>query len=479
MKLTKAISMAIVLLFIFSSVPAQSKLVVSVNDSSISLPPNYLRQVKSKVDKYHHRITGKTEKTLAKLAKWENKIHSLLQKANPQAAASLFDNQLTFAAVLEKYQHGQAIAAQYGRQYDAYRDKLKGTVKYLNQYNDSGSSKLTGLQTKLQRLDSVANNTEAIQQFIKERRQQLVQQAVQYIGKSKYLQKINKESWYYIETLRNYRELFTDEGKAEELAKKLLQKIPGFNEFLQKNSVLSGLFSVPGSGSATQSLAGLQTRASVQSIMQQQFGSSSGAMQELRNNVQNAQAQLAQLKDKIANAGGGSSSDALPDYAPKNTQNTKTFLQRIDLGSNLQHQRSSSFLPAASDIGLSVGYKLNDRSTAGIGISGRVGWGKNIQHIHMTAEGVGLRSFVEWKLKTKGSFWLSGGAELNYQSRFYSTAVFNNFSNWQRSALLGVQKKYRVGKKLKGSMSLLYDFLYNMQLPVRQPVVFRIGYSLK
>jgi hypothetical protein len=36
-----------------------------------------------------------------------------------------------------------------------------------------------------------------------------------------------------------------------------------------------------------------------------------------------------------------------------------------------------------------------------------------------------------------------------------------------------------VGKKLKGSMSLLYDALYNQQVPVRQPVVFRVGYSLK
>jgi hypothetical protein len=112
-------------------------------------------------------------------------------------------------------------------------------------------------------------------------------------------------------------------------------------------------------------------------------------------------------------------------------------------------------------------------------MSGRVGWARNFQNIRITGEGLGFRSFFNWKLKSKGSFWLTGGAELNYQSRFYSTTILNNFSNWQQSALIGVMKKYSVGKKLKGTMSVLYDALYNLQVPTRQPVVFRIGYSLR
>jgi hypothetical protein len=454
----------------------------SGTDSIINIPSKYIKQVDDKVDKYYNRITGKTEKTLAKLSKWENKIHALLRKANPAAAERLFgNNSITFTKLLEQYKQGAAIAANYGRRYDEYRDQLKSTMTYISAGKEDVENKYIKpareAVSKINQLDSQVTTTEAIQQIIKERKKQLIDQAMQYIGKSKWLQKINKESYYYMETLRNYREIFSDPGKAEETALAILNKIPTFKEFIRKNSMLASLFAVPG-GSAGQSLAGLQTRASVQNLIQQQFGSGPNAMAALRDNVQQAQSQLNQLKDRIQQAGSGNSSDELPDFKP-NHQKTKTFLQRLEFGNNLQHQRGNSFLPVTSDIGISVGYKLNDRSVAGIGASGRLGWGKSIQQLRITGEGASMRTFFKWKLKSKGSFWLSGGAELNYQARFYSTAILNNFNNWQQSALIGVMKKYSIGKKIKGSISILYDALYNQQAPARQPVVFRIGYGFK
>jgi hypothetical protein len=451
-------------------------------DSIINLPSKYIKQIDTKVDKYYSRITSKTEKTLEKLSKWENKIHQLLIKVNPDAAERLFNNnQITFAKLLEQYRQGKTIAANYGKQYDEYRDKLTSTMAYLSEKKELLTDKYIKpakeAKEKINRLDSQVTTTEAIQQIIKERKKQLIEQCIVYIGKSKYLKKINAESWYYAETLRNYKEIFSDSKKAEETAITILNKIPAFQDFVRRNSVLSSLFAVPGGG-VGQSLTGLQTRASVQNLIQQQFGSGPNAMAALRDNVQNAQAQLNQLKDKVLNGGGNSSSDDLPDFKPNN-QKTKTFLQRLEFGSNLQHQRGTSFLPVTSDIGISVGYKLNNRSVAGIGMSGKIGWGKNIQNIRITGEGASMRTFFNWKLKSKGSFWLSGGAELNYQARFYSTTILNNFNNWQQSALIGVMKKYSVGKKLKGTMSILYDALYNQQVPARQPVVFRVGYSLK
>jgi hypothetical protein len=482
-------------------------------DSSIistKLANKFAAQVADKTDKYYRRITDKTEKTLERLAKFENRIKTLLLKASPETAARLFDNQPSFADVLAKYREGKVIAMQYGRQYDEYRDKLVGTMGYLASPETSslsllqrrrataemgaasppaplptgergvaemGAERVLVVKEKLLGLDTLLNNTEAVQQFIKERKQQLINQAMQYIGKSKWLQKINKESFYFYETLKNYKSIFESERRAEETALAILNKIPAWREFIRKNSVLASLFAVPGGG-AGQSLAGLQTRAGLQNQLLQRFGSGPNAMAALRDNVQNAQAQLNQLKDKVLKGGGNSSNDELPDFKPRNMAKTKTFAQRLEWSTNLQHQRGNSFLPVTSDIGISVGYKLNDRSVAGIGVSGKVGWGKNIQQIRITGEGLGFRSYVNWRLKTKGSFWLSGGAELNYQSRFYSTTILNNFSNWQQSALIGVMKKYSVGKKVKGSMSILYDALYNVQVPARQPVVFRVGYSL-
>jgi hypothetical protein len=50
---------------------------------------------------------------------------------------------------------------------------------------------------------------------------------------------------------------------------------------------------------------------------------------------------------------------------------------------------------------------------------------------------------------------------------------------WQRAALAGLSKKFNVGKKMKGSMLLLYDFLHKDHLPNTQAFVYRITYSFK
>jgi hypothetical protein len=91
-------------------------------------------------------------------------------------------------------------------------------------------------------LDNDIANSEATEKFIKERKKQLFDASLQYIGKSKYLQKINKESYYYVETLKNYKELFNDPQKAEQTAKDILNKIPTFQKFMQQNSMLASMF---------------------------------------------------------------------------------------------------------------------------------------------------------------------------------------------------------------------------------------------
>jgi hypothetical protein len=38
------------------------------------------------------------------------------------------------------------------------------------------------------------------------------------LGRTKYLSKIDKDAYYYFETLKNYKELFQDKKKAEQTA---------------------------------------------------------------------------------------------------------------------------------------------------------------------------------------------------------------------------------------------------------------------
>ena len=172
---------------------------------------------------------------------------------------------------------------------------------------------------------------------------------------------------------------------------------------------------------------------------------------------------------------GGSDLD-MPEYKP-NTQKTKSFLKRLEYGTNIQSAKSNYYFPTTTDIALSVGYKLNEKNTIGIGASYKMGWGKDISHINLSSQGIGFRSFMDMKLK--GSFYASGGFEYNYQQPFGSIEQIKYLSVWQQSGLIGISKivslKTKYFKKTK--LQLLWDVLSYQQVPRTQAVKFRVGYS--
>ena len=464
---------------------AQTDSIFQTLENLQKVPVKYLNTVENKIDKYSNRITGKTEKTLTKLSKWENKIKEILDKVSPETSQKLFgSNATTFTTLLKKLQEGKAIAEGYKTKYNEYRDKLTTSIKYLEDQKEKLNKNLiqpiNSTKKKLDELEQDISDTEAVEVFIKERKKQLMNEAVKYIGKSKYLTKIDKESYYYLETLRNYKELFSDKKKAEELAYKILDKIPAFKNFVQQNSMLASLFRMPTNGSAIspESLAGLQTRASVQSIIQDRIAAGGPNAREMfSQNLQRGQAEVNQLKDKIMQAGGRSSEANIPNFKP-NTQKSKTFLQRLEYGSNFQFAKNNSLVPTTADIALSVGYKLNDKSVIGIGASYKMGFG-SIQRISISHQGIGIRSFVDWKLKKQ--FFVSGGFEMNYNAQFKNITQLKDQNVWQQSGLIGISKKLNIKTKFfkATSIQLLYDMLYRQHNPVSQPVLFRTGYSFK
>jgi hypothetical protein len=82
------------------------------------------------------------------------------------------------------------------------------------------------------------------------------------------------------------------------------------------------------------SLAGLQTRAQVNGIIQAQLSNGGAAARDqLRQNLQAAQAQMNQLKDKILKFGSGSSDAAMPEGFKPNNQKNKNFLAAIRIWS--------------------------------------------------------------------------------------------------------------------------------------------------
>lgn len=458
---------------------------------SQKLSQKYFTQTSGKINRYTKRVTDKTEKTLTKLCRWESKIQSLLRKADPETAERLFSpNAVSFKKLLEEYKQGESKMQQYKAGYDKYRDDLATQLKYIdsnkNLLTQQTKKALSVAKNNSDKLEEAEARNEAFQKMIKERRQQLINEAIKHIGKNKYLQKINKAGWYYTETIKNYKQIFKEPGRAEETAKNILNKIPAFKDFMRKNSMLASLFRMPenSGGNAQASLAGLQTRAGVNSLIQSRIAAGGpNAIAEVKQNLQAAHAELNKLKDKLLK-GGGTSDTELPDFKP-NTQKTKTFLQRLEYGFNMQFGKRNYGIPGTADIALTMGYKLNDKSAIGIGASYKLGMG-SIERIRFSHEGIGLRSYVDWKIPSPfggagGGFFVSGGFELNHWSSFKNLQGLQNSDAWQQSGLIGISKKIPLKTKIsKGTkIQLLYDMLYRQQQPVGQPWVFRVGYDLK
>ena len=372
----------------------------NVLQAAQQIPARYIKQVDNKIEKYSNRLTSKTEKTLSKLSKWENKIKTLLEKAHPPTAAKLFGkDQVTFTTMLQKLHEGKAIVAGYKTQYHEYTDKLTTSLRYIETQKDNLQSKyikpVTEANKKLNKLSEDVANTEAVEKFINERKRQLINEAIKYIGKSKYLAKINKESYYYIETIRNYKEIFSDPKKAEKLALTVLNKIPAFTKFVKENSMLASLFGNSSITGSSANLEGLQTRASVNELIQNRISSGGpNAKEIISQNIQQAQAELTKLKEKLLkSAAGGSSNEGMPDFKP-NMQKTKTFLQRLEYGFNYQFGKSNSLMPTTADIAITIGYKLNDKSVIGIGAAYKMGLG-NIEKIKIFSHPFILRLWYE------------------------------------------------------------------------------------
>ena len=111
----------------------------------------------------------------------------------------------------------------------------------------------------------------------------------------------------------------------------------------------------------------------------------------------------------------------------------------------------------------------------GVGAAYKMGWGKDINHISFSSQGIGLRSYVDIKLK--GSIWITGGYEQNYMQGFEKIPLLDDYSKWQQSGLIGLSKKYKVNKKT-GNIQLLWDFLSYKQIPRTTELKFRLGYQL-
>jgi exonuclease VII small subunit len=474
------ISMASLCLFLLllQLNPAKAQDSSAIN-AVIGLPDKFNGIVSGKADEAAASITKQTDKYLSKLQKEEAKLYKKLYKIDSVAANNIFTkSQERYEQLKNKVKDKTGKIRNGGGGYLPWLDTMNTALKFLEQ-QDGAIGKIAGAgkdvkaaMGKVKEFERQLKEAENIKELIKQRKQYLNEALKKYnLGNA--LKKYNKEAWYYAQQLNEIKEVWQDPSKIEAKAIGLLRKLPAFEKFFQQFGELAGVFTIPQDYATN--MNGLQTVSMVQNQLQNRIAAiGPNAQQTVQQNIQAAQASLTQIRNRINQFGQSQGSLDMPDFKP-NIQRTKSFKQRLEYGSNFQTVKSTTFFPLTSDLGLSLGYKLSDKSIIGIGGSYKLGWGKDIRHIRLSHQGIGLRTYGEWKLK--GNFYISGGAEWNYRYEFRNFSVLNDFSGWQKSALVGLSKKYSIGKKWKGNVQVLFDFLYKKQIPQTQPVVFRTGYT--
>ncbi len=462
----------------------------SAIDKATNFPSKLFNRISGQTSSMNQQLTRQTEKYLQKMARKETKLRAQLYKTDSAKAAALYPNdpQQQYATLIAKFrQDSSRVFSSMGPEYLPHVDSLNGMLGFLSK-NPSllkggipEQAQVQAALAQVQQLQAKLQQADVIKQFIQSRKAQIQQYLSQYTqvpsGVSNTLQGYNKEAYYYAEQVREYRQMLNDPDKMMQTALGLLQKLPAFNSFMQRNSFLAGLFTVPSGYDNPNGAIGYQTRDQVMSMIQSQVSQGgSGGMSAIQNSLNTAQQDINNLHNKLSSLGGGSGGMDMPNFKP-NDQRTKTFLKRLEYGTYFQTTPATTYYPSYSDLGLTLSYKLGHQNLIGLGASYKLGWGQPIQHIALSSQGVGLRSFVD--IHVKSTFSLTGGYELNYLTPFSSFQDIRLLSRWTPSGLIGVTKTVSMKSTVfkKTQLSLLWDFLSYEQTPRTQPFVFRVGYS--
>lgn len=428
-----------------------------------------------------NKIARHSEIYFRKLKKQELKLKRVIEKQDSALAVSLqLGSDSMFISWNSIMSNKNVVLENLPGSYSGKIDSMTAALKFLNKEGQIiavSGRQFEGLIGQYNKIGSTINEAEHLKQMVQARKALLKEKLANLkIGKS--WSKYQKQVIYYQLQMQQYKAVLEEPALLEKKVLEILSQNPAFRKFFDKYSLLGSMFRLPGQVEDMDPsvlLAGLQTRSSVLDAMGNQFGGVPNIQEAMSSGLKDGQQHLAGLRDKLANSLIKGEHIEMPGFKP-NDQKTKSFFKRLELGMNLQSTRGNDILPIRSDIGISLGYKINNRSIIGLGMAYKMGWGKDIRHITISHEGIGLRTFID--VKVKESLWITGGAEWNYYSRFQDLSVLKLINTWQQSALIGIQKKQVLGK-YKATASLLYDMLWNQHIPQSQPVQFRIGYNFK
>jgi hypothetical protein len=430
-----------------------------------------------KATKLQGRITKETEKALKRIGIFEQRLQRKLLREQVAISKDMHaDLNKRYAILKATLADTMGTITPLHQQYIPLLDSVKVALDFRKQLsNRENLPHLEQWNNELNKLQQTFTQSSNISDMLNQQVDKLEQQ----LGKLKALAAFNKYKsaiGKYQIRLNQFRAMAMEPDKALAAGLNRLRQLPAFQAFFRKHSLLAALIPPDPTtqGNLDPSLAGLQSRWRVRQAVFERLGSSTNATSLLRQQVDMAQGQIQALKAKVTAL---QQRGLPPDVkGSPNPESKHSFWKRLQVGTNLQSSRRGAFTPIATDLGLSIGYKINPKSIIGIGGSYRLGWGKDLRRITISHEGIGIRSFVDWKIK--GTLYCSGGYELNYQPIEGINGI-RPPAAWTPSGLLGLSKMVpssnRILKQTK--LQLLFDLLAYQQTPRTSLLKFRLGYN--
>jgi hypothetical protein len=452
-------------------------------DNEISvISSTLIDKTEKKYRDFSTKIEKQNEKMIAKVQRLEEKIFRKHFNTDSNKTNSLImSSRQRYQQLTQKIKNSRLAKTSILKEYLPLSDSLQAGFSFIAErgatmfgVSDSELKRYTQLSEQIKQFQKSVSSVSDIKLFLKER-STFISQQLNLPANNRLIKKMKQDIFYFTRQWEEYKSMLNDPDKLMKHVMLALRENDEFKNFMASNSMIASLFQIPGNSPLNSNpIPGLQTISGTQQLLARNISTPGmNPSQFISQQTSVISQELNVWKDKLNSWGGGAEELEMPDFKP-NTQRTKSLWKRMEWGLNFQSQRSRGFLPVTTDVAFTAGYKLSDKSTVGIGGGVKIGWGKDFRNIQLTGQGFCLRSFID--LKLKGNFWITGGFEKNYQQQFSRIEELKNMDAWQESGLIGLSKKYKIGKK-SGNFQLLWDFLSYNQIPPSTPIKFRIGYS--
>ncbi len=275
------------------------------------------------------------------------------------------------------------------------------------------------------------------------------------------LEKVDKENYYYVAQINTYRKALKKPSGIEETVMALAKKDPRWSDFLA---------TLP---SKKQDPEKMQPKQLAKQMMQSQASAVDPDAMKL---ITDAKEKSSGILDNMMGSEAGSAVDnasQMPSFKP-DPYKTAGLWDHFDVGFDMAFERQSYKLPSSGTVGLQLLYHITDHLGMGILGNYRYGLGENIKNIHFSSMGAGYGGFVNYMIIW--GFGLQVGWERNYLFAITANDGQEVPAGWTSALLLGITKEYRIGKKMKGNVSVFYDFLHNRHEPQTNAWLWRMGW---